>query len=264
MYNRLEDKEEIKSFLEKDPYLHIYSIGDLDDFFWPFTTWYGSRRNQELEAIVMVYGGPELPTVLALSDDHDTMAELLTSIQNLLPEQFYAHLSPGLDTVLGRTFDLQSESAHYKMALLDSGAALAVDTSGVIRLSKEDLTALQDLYDYSYPGNWFDSRMMETNQYFGIRDGQQMISAAGIHVFSSQYKVAALGNIVTHPEYRNNGYGTQVTSALCKSLLHTDIDFRIGLNVKADNDAAIASYRHLGFKITALYNEFIIQRKCIA
>lgn len=259
MYNCLNDKEEIKSFLEQDPFLHIYSIGDLDDFFWEFTTWYGFRNKMELEAIVMVYAGPQLPTVLALSGNHSVMAELLTSMQHLLPERFYAHLSPGLETVLSRTFDLESEAAHHKMALIDNEAAQSVNTSEVVHLTPDDLPALLALYDDSYPGNWFDPRMIGTNQYFGIRDGQQLISAAGIHVFSPVYKVAALGNIVTRPEYRNNGFGTRVTSALCKSLLLTDV--RIGLNVQADNNVAIASYKHLGFQIVAPYNEFVIQRK---
>ena len=259
MHICLNNKEEIKSFLEQDHFLHIYSIGDLDDFFWPFTTWYGSRCNGGLEAIILVYRGLQLPTVCALSRDYSVMAELLTSVQHILPDRFYAHLSPGLETVLSTAFVVESESEHHKMALCNSSSALAVNTSGVVRLTPVDLSALKALYDESYPGNWFDPRMIETNQYFGIRDGQQLISAAGIHVFSPRYKVAALGNIVTRPEYRNNRHGTRVTSALCKSLLRADV--RIGLNVQADNHAAVACYKRLGFQIVAPYTEFVIQRK---
>lgn len=255
----LNNKEEIKKFLEQDPFLHIYSLGDLDDFFWPFTTWYGSRHNAKLEAVIMVYAGPQLPTVLALSNNKDAIAELLSSIQHILPERFYAHLSPGLGTVLEKTFDLGSESAHYKMALLNTDSALKVNTSGVVRLTKEHLTILQTLYDESYPGNWFDPRMLETKQYFGKWDGHQLISAAGIHVFSPSYSVAALGNIVTHSEYRGRGYGTCVTSALCKSLLKANV--RIGLNVQSDNIPAIKSYTSLGFEIIAPFSEYVIQRK---
>ena len=42
-YLCLHDKKELEHFLNKDIYLHIYSIGDLDDFFWPYTIWYGSN-----------------------------------------------------------------------------------------------------------------------------------------------------------------------------------------------------------------------------
>jgi len=259
VYVRLHEKREIKRFLEQDPFLHIYALGDLDDFFWPYTSWYGSQSNRELETIVLVYAGPQLPTVLALSDDHDAMAKLLTSIGQILPYRFYAHLSPGLETILRTTHAVESGADHYKMALHDGGPVAAVDTSGVDRLGPDDLPALQMLYDESYPGNWFDPRMLLTNQYFGIRDGEQLISAAGVHVFSPRYRVAALGNIVTRPECRNNGHGTRVTAALCQSLSRTGT--RIGLNVQADNVAAISCYRKLGFQVSASYGEFEVHRK---
>jgi hypothetical protein len=40
----LHDKGEIEAFLRRDVSLHIYEIGDLDDVFWPHTTWYALRR----------------------------------------------------------------------------------------------------------------------------------------------------------------------------------------------------------------------------
>ena len=87
------------------------------------------------------------------------------------------------------------------------------------------------LYKESYPENWFDQRMLETNQYFGVWKDDKLVSIAGIHVYSEVYRVAALGNITTHPFYRNNGYGTLVTARLCQSLSEK-VD-HIGLNVKS-------------------------------
>jgi predicted GNAT family acetyltransferase len=122
-----------------------------------------------------------------------------------------------------------------------------------------ELTAIQSLYKKSYPENWFDPRMLETDQYFGIKEENRLVSIAGIHVYSPQYKVAALGNIATLPAYRNKGYGSQVTAKLCQSLLKEGM--RIGLNVKTDNHAAIASYKKIGFKTVVSYGEFMVQRK---
>jgi GNAT superfamily N-acetyltransferase len=256
----LHEKLDIEQFFEQDPYLHIYGLGDLDDFFWPYTTWYGSRSGGRLKAVVLVYSGQEIPTLLGLSNDHQTMAELLRSIQHLLPLQFYAHLSPGLEAVFRETHDVGPGEEHCKMALLDGEAVAAVDTSGVIRLGADDLTELQSLYNESYPGNWFDPRMLKTKQYFGIKDGGRLLSAAGIHVFSHRYRVAALGNITTRTEYRNRGYGTQVTAVLCRSLW--DVGARIGLNVRADNTAAVSCYKKIGFKLAARYGEFMVRRDC--
>jgi ribosomal protein S18 acetylase RimI-like enzyme len=253
------DKKEIERFLRKDVYLHIYSIGDLDAFFWPYTTWYGFKSNGHINALALVYVGLSLPTLLALSNEHDVMAELLTSIQHLLPYRFYAHLSPGLETVLGTTHDLESHGEYCKMALLDETLTSKNDCSGVVRLSIKDLTAVLALYKESYPENWFDPRMLDTNQYFGIMEENRLVSIAGIHVYSPQYKVAALGNITTHPKYRNKGYGSRVTATLCQSLCRERI--RIGLNVKTDNNSAISCYKRNGFEIVASYGEFMVQRK---
>jgi ribosomal protein S18 acetylase RimI-like enzyme len=258
-YMCFHDKKEIECFLRKDVYLHIYSIGDLDDFFWPYTTWYGSKSNGNINALALLYVGLSLPTLLALSNEHDVMAELLTSIQHLLPYRFYAHLSPGLETVLGTTHDLESHGEHYKMALSEEALTSWNDCSGVVRLSMKDLTAIQALYKESYPENWFDTRMLETGQYFGIMEENRLISIAGIHVYSPQYKVAALGNITTLPTYRNKGYGSRVTAMLCQSLCREGI--RIGLNVKIDNHTAISCYKKIGFEIFASYGEFMVQRK---
>ena len=246
------DKKVIEHFLRKDVQLHIYSIGDLDDFFWPYTTWYGSKSNGHIDAIALLYIGLSLPTLLALSNEYDAMAKLLTSIQHLLPYRFYAHLSPGLETALGTTHDLESHGEHLKMALSDETLTSRNDCSGAVRLHPKDLTAIQALYKVSYPENWFDPRMLYTEQYFDIMEEKRIVSIAGIHVYSPQYKVAALGNITTLPTYRNKGYGSRVTATLCRSLCREGI--RIGLNVKTDNNIAISCYKRIGFEVVLFLN----------
>jgi predicted GNAT family acetyltransferase len=118
------------------------------------------------------------------------------------------------------------------------------------------LDDLLRLYDESYPGNWFDPHLLQTRQYFGLRVKGGLVSVAGVHVYSETYRVAAIGNVVTHPAHRNKGYARLVTARLCQSLLET-VD-HIGLNVRADNEAAIACYRKLGFKTVAPYGEFTV------
>ena len=255
----LHDKSEIEQFLRRSVRLHIYSIGDLDAFFWPRTVWYANKGDRGIEAIVLVYVGPDLPTVLALSDSPDAMADLLESILNLLPDRFYAHLSPGLERTLEESFELESYGAHSKMALTDSTAAAAIDCAGVERLSMDDLHAIEALYSDSYPGNWFDPRMLETDRYVGVADNGRLVSIAGIHVYSKRYKVAALGNITTLPAHRGRGLATRVTARLCQLLLDEGIE--VGLNVKSDNHAAVACYRKTGFETVAAYEEFAVRRR---
>jgi len=255
----LHDKHEIEHFLRQDIQLHIYSLGDLDDFFWPYTTFYGLPANGGLSAVALLYRGQAIPTLLALSNNHDAIAELLQAMSPELPPQFYAHLSSGLEDTLSDANELAAHGKHYKMALQDKAKIDDIDCSQVVALSTPDLEEIQAFYQESYPGNWFDPRMLETQQHFGIQAGGKLVCVGGIHVYSPQYRVAALGNIATHPDRRGRGHGQTVTARICQSLSQTVDD--IGLNVKADNHTAIACYERLGFKTVAEYGEFVVQRR---
>jgi predicted GNAT family acetyltransferase len=146
------------------------------------------------------------------------------------------------------------------MVFVESSHLDNVDTSKTIQLTPDDLDDMVDLYTISYPGNWFDERMLLSGQYFGIRDHDgQLVSVGGIHVYSPTYQVAALGNITTHPDFRNHGLGTSVIARLCSSLLQRVET--IGLNVRTNNNAAIRSYQKLGFENVAIYHEYMLESK---
>jgi predicted GNAT family acetyltransferase len=129
-----------------------------------------------------------------------------------------------------------------------------------VQFSPEDQPALETLYAAAYPGNWFAPRMLQTGCYYGIREGDSILCVAGVHVYSPAYRVAALGNVTTHPAWRGRGLGTAACAKLCTMLLEQGVD-RIGLNVKADNHAAITSYTRLGFTKVAEYGEFTFDLK---
>jgi len=254
----LHDKKEIESFLRRNVYLHIYSIGDLDDFFWPYTTWYGWKEGGQIRAIALLYSGRTLPVLLALSQGK-SMQQLVQSILHLLPCGFHVHLSPVAEAALRQKYKMRSQGKHYKMALNDKSSLTNFDCSEVVQLKSKDLDEILQLYKEGYPGNWFDARMLQTKQYFGVRRENRLVSVAGIHVYSEQHKVAALGNIVTHPDFRGNGLGKSVTARLCQSL-SKKVD-HIGLNVKSDNEIAISMYEKLGFQIIGSYWEYTVESK---
>ncbi|MGK5740569.1 GNAT family N-acetyltransferase [Micromonospora sp. URMC 103] len=123
-------------------------------------------------------------------------------------------------------------------------------------LGAADLPRLRELYAAAYPGNWFDPRMLDTGQYVGVRDGDALVAVAGVHVWSPLYRVAALGNVTTHPRARGRGLGAAVVAALCRRLRDT-VD-HVTLNVRADNGTAVRLYERLGFTRVADYGEFAL------
>lgn len=253
----LHHKPDIEAVLRRNPVLYNYALGDLDDFFWPYTTWHALASAQAIQQIALLYTGTNLPVLLALTEAPPEMAALLQAIHYFLPRRVYAHLSPGLLPVLAETYQPQAHGTYFKMALTQPAKLEGVETSAVEPLTVAHLAELKALYQLSYPGNWFDPRMLETGRYYGLRQAGQLVAVAGIHVYSPRYGVAALGNITTHPEFRGQGLATQVTAKLGQ-VLTGQIEY-IGLNVRADNAAAIACYERLGFERVAIYEEWMLE-----
>ncbi|MFF0718152.1 GNAT family N-acetyltransferase [Micromonospora sp. NPDC003816] len=244
------DRAVLAGLLGRDPRLHAYELGDLDDFFWPYTSWF--RRG---DAVVLLYHGAVSPTVVALTRPGGVAAvsALLGEVVPVLPARLEAHLSPGVEVALAGAFEVTSSGTHLKMAWTDPSRAVGVSPAGVV-LGRADLPRLRELYAVAYPGNWFDARMVDTGRYVGVSDGELLVAVAGVHVFSPTYRVAAIGNVTTRPGWRGRGLAAAVVTRLCE-VLRADVD-HVTLNVKADNGAAVRLYGRLGFTRVAEYGEF--------
>ncbi len=252
---KLSDKQLILSFLKENADIQYYCIGDLDDFFWPFTTWFALVEDYRIRSIAMLYSGSAIPTLLTFykGDPSDSLF-LLESIKPELPPKFYAHLTPPLIGIFGKDEISENYGLHYKMVLRKT--IPETEYPDIRRLTIEDLEEILSLYSVAYPFNWFDKRMLETGKYFGFSDKGKLIGISGIHVYSPVYRVAALGNITVHPDYRGKGIALKLTTKLCNDL-RKNVDL-IGLNVKSDNEYAIRCYLKAGFEITGNYDECLI------
>ena len=121
-------------------------------------------------------------------------------------------------------------------------------------LEESDLPELDTFYRRAYPETWFTARMLATGRYVGVRREGRLACVAGVHVYSPTWGAAALGNVATLPELRGQGLAQGACAALCLLLLGDGIE-TIALNVRADNDAAIAAYARLGFETVTPYWE---------
>jgi RimJ/RimL family protein N-acetyltransferase len=259
MLECLHEREELARFLARNPALYLYCLGDLDDPFWGRGQWFGRRRGAELEAVALLYCGLALPTLLAFAEPEshaaDALKELLCELTPVLPARFYAHLSVGAEGVLEDCCTSVSQGLHYKMTLADRGPVRRCNASAAMALGAGDLPEIRALFERSYPGHSFEDNMLDAGPCFGLRADGGLVSFAGVHVYSKRYRAAAPGNIVTDPTWRSRGFAGLVTARLCQALF-PDVD-HIGLNVKADNQAAIACYEKFGFRIAAEYYEIL-------
>ena len=250
----IKDRSALENYFRQDLPLHLYSLGDLDDFYWPRITCYGVQTEKGLKNITPFYKGEGLPVLLAFGE---LDPEYLQQLQSLLPNQFYSHMSSGLIKEFSNNYRITDHGDHFKMALVNFDPIRKTNTNHTFQLTETDLPEVDQLYSESYPDNAFDPRMLESGQYFGICYQGRLVSIAGIHTYSAVYRVAALGNVTTHPDYRGQGFGKAVTARLCQ-LLESKIDF-IGLHVKCENQPALSLYKSLGFRISSVYGEFSLR-----
>lgn len=253
---QVHDREVLARMLRRDPQLHVYELGDLDDFFWPYTRWY---RLSGGEQVAMLYTAPDPPVLLAHSRDTAAaeLRRLVAALSPVLPSTVYAHVTDGAERVLAPARAFDHHGRHLKMTLAAPERLDAVaGTDAVTPLTPADRADLEALYARAYPDNCFDPRMLETGHYVGIRRHGALAAVAGVHVYSAAYRVAALGNVATDPDHRGHGLASAAVAALCRRLARS-VD-QIGLNVKADNHGAVALYRGLGFTVVRDYHEVLI------
>jgi ribosomal protein S18 acetylase RimI-like enzyme len=250
------NKNEIFNFLSGDPALNLYLIGDLDDFFWPYTTWYALYDKGTIRSIALYYTGT-VPAALLLffAGDPHYHISLLRGIKRSLPGEFTVHFSQGLKELFGLENILRNFGLHYRMILAREPDNVTDDN--IRRLTVGEMKKIEEFYLLSYPDNWFTGRMVETGKYFGYFSGERLVGVSGIHVYSASYGIAALGNIAVHPGFRGKKIAYKLTSVLCSDL-RKNVN-TIGLNVMADNLAAIKCYENAGFEKRYTYDECIVR-----
>ena len=264
---RTRDRGRLEAFLRRDAPSQIYTLADLDDFFWPETTWYALiDKDGEFRSVCLRLDKLEIPILSAVCprDDADARA-LLEGIREQLPARFFVNLGLGLESVFEHDHAFEGRSEYHKMLLRNSARIEEIDTSAVEPLSARDLDELAAFYreDAYEPGElggrFFEPYMLENGPYVAIRERGRLVCVAGVHVFSPRYGVAGIGNVATRPECRGRGLGRAATAALCRTL--SEHVARIGLNVQIDNVPARRCYEGLGFEFVRPYLEGVFVRR---
>jgi predicted GNAT family acetyltransferase len=127
------------------------------------------------------------------------------------------------------------------------------------RLDVSHMPKLEELYAYG-GGDAFRQRSLELGVFYGVFDDERLVSVAGTHIVSECERIAALGNVMTHPAYRGRGLATMATGAVCDELLDRGIEM-IGLSVSRSNEAAIRVYEKIGFNRHVPFYEGTAVRK---
>jgi ribosomal protein S18 acetylase RimI-like enzyme len=255
---QIQDKNELFSFFSQDYSLYGYHIGDLDDFYFKNCAWYGLYSNNHLIDVILQYSALQTPSLLIFGQPNN-IELMIDELVPKLPKEFFCHYFKDYESKLMESYNRKYLGRHIKMKQIRKNKITVINQNNIRSLTINDEKMIKDFYNVHYPGNYFDSRMLETRRYFGYFINDDLISIAGIHVYSPIYNVAVLGNIATNKNYRNKGYASLLINKLV-SLLQNEVEF-IGLNVKKDNLSAIKIYEKLGFIQTYEYEEALFYKE---
>ncbi|HML23893.1 MAG TPA: GNAT family N-acetyltransferase [Aggregatilinea sp.] len=250
---KLSDRDAIRAFLAQDRALTAYALGDLDDAFWPQSTFYAAYHDGEIASIVLVYEGLD-PAVLTAFGDPEGVRAIFDACA--LPGEIYYLFLPEMESILAARYDLPHMKREWRM-VLDPGTFAPAPHHDLRRIEPDDVRALDDLYRHAAdPGEAvmaFSPWQIAHGCFYGVWEDDALIAAAGTHVWSGAESVAAIGNVFTMPEYRGRGLASVCTSAVAQAALDAGLE-TVVLNVRTDNAPAIHVYEKLGFR---LYRSFL-------
>lgn len=240
------DDVRLRTYLRAHPVERAYMLGDLDPARAEHCQWWAIPGDAPglLDAVALLYNGLRVPAVLTSGLTNDVHA-LIHAIQGQLPRTFYAQLRTHHVPAVMRSLRMSTPEERVRMGLTRATYTPSGGTEGVKPIGHRDTGALMALYTH-YPDNFFDPAQLDTGLYCGIWDDDMLVSVAGLHVLSEANDIAAIGNIVTHTDYRGQGMASRCVKALLDRLF-TRVG-HVALNVSADNGPAIRCYQKFGFK----------------
>lgn len=236
------DKNQILSFLEADRLYATYAIGDLEPNLFEQSTWIIAEREDRIEALTLHFRGLETPVLFLIGDSSGLQAILARTLR---PEQVYFNCRERHLPLTDSFYKWHETIPMWRMALNGERFRRSAreQTKRLTRDQDQELRAL-----YALGGaDAFDPTQLEKGVFYGIYAGEELVSAAGTHLVSPTYGVAAVGNVFTHPAHRSQGYATRATSSVVAALLQQGVRDII-LNVERTNEAAVHVYKKLGFE----------------
>jgi GNAT superfamily N-acetyltransferase len=246
------DAAQILTYLEIDRLYAAYAVGDLEPELSARCKWFGAEQNDRLQALALRYSGLDFPIVFLMGDAGGLRAIFEDAL--CVEEAYFTCRREHLGVM--QDFYNWEPIPMWRMVLRSDNFRPVA--GGSVPLALDHVEQLKALYAYG-EGNAFNPRQVSGGAFHGVFEEGRLVAAAGTHLISPTYGVAAVGNIFTHPEFRGRGCATTITSAVVVELLSRGM-CDIVLNVNQKNETAIRIYERLGFERCCPFFEGVADR----
>ncbi|HTQ55407.1 MAG TPA: GNAT family N-acetyltransferase [Bryobacteraceae bacterium] len=246
------DPAAIREILRSDPAWCVFALADLAPAYSGHARWHVASDGRP--ALLLVYGGFHPPALFGHGAAED-LAGLMPEIADQ-PEFYVSVKREFAEWLRTHGYRFRRELQMWRMVLGPS--RIVPRAHAAVRLGPQDYYRLTELYrDGEATGEappFFNAGMLENAIYYGIRDRDGIIAAAGTPVLAREEGVAAVGTVYTRRDRRGRGYGMAVTAAVTAELVRSGVGL-VALNVAQTNAGAIRIYERLGFARYCEYRE---------
>jgi RimJ/RimL family protein N-acetyltransferase len=236
------------AILSQDRVWNCFALADLESPLRDYSQFaIASKGESNEQAICLILCHPIIGQVLSPFGKEEGVAAILQ--QTALPEYPLLQAQERHIPLLQHFYQPETSWKRMLRMAITPGSFQSPPPAShrpVEQLTISDLTKLKDLYA-QYPESGFSAELFAQGLYFGVYEGERIIAAGGTHALASTYRIAVLGNILTAPEARGQGYATAITAALITTLFKQHFT-HVVLNVFEDNVQAIRIYQRLGFQ----------------
>lgn len=248
------DRDLLRAFLERDRLRAAYALCDLEPREFGKTKWGVALENGRPISVVLEYGGLT-PQPLFATGDSEGIGAILRDV--VKPRLVYLATDEAHMPAIERVYRVDPGPQMIRMTV--NRHRFRPVPGPQMRLAAVDIVDLNRLYGLGFSG-WLPAESIANGVYYGVRVAGRLVAAAGTHVISPEARLAAVGNVLTHADFRSRGFAKMTTSAVTEELLGTSCD-DVVLNVRADNPAAIAAYVALGYRDYNRFEERLAHRR---
>jgi ribosomal protein S18 acetylase RimI-like enzyme len=247
------DRVLLREFLQRDRLFAAYPLCDLDEREFARTRWGIALDHGRPVGVALEYTGLA-PQPLFVMGEPAAVAAILRDV--IRPRIAYLAARKQLLPEIERSYTIEAGPPMVRMWV--DGSMFRPITGAVARLVPADIGDLNRLYNLGLTA-WLPADSIANGIYYGVRVGGRLVAAAGTHVISRDERLAVVGNVMTHRDYRGRGFAKLASGAVTQDLLR--ICDQVVLNVRSDNPAAIAAYQALGYVEHLRFEERLVHRR---
>jgi GNAT superfamily N-acetyltransferase len=248
------DREEIAAFLRRDRLYAAYALGDLDGPNRNRVAWGMAYDDDGRATALAMHHEGLVPQPLFLMGAPDGCRAILEHV--LKPRDAYLQGTELHEAAVRDIYDLDAPLLMLRMVV--DRETFVPFAGPAERLSALDVEDLNRLYQLGFRAG-FPPAVLDDGVYYGVRVRGRLVSAAGTHAINPRERIAVVGNVMTHADFRGHDFAKMVTSAVTAELLDRVPD--VTLNVHADNDHAVAAYTRLGYRTHCQLVERLARRR---